>query len=123
MAPRKRSRSTSRRKKVTNKRSRSTSRKRVVRRKRSKSRSRKRSRSKSRSRKRSRSKSRSRKRKRSSSKGRKKLGRKMKKGEGYCVKCKTARDIKNPRVVTMKNGRKAMRGNCPVCGTGMFRIM
>jgi len=108
---RKRSRSTSRRKRTVRKRS--TSRKRVVRRKRSKSRSRKRKRSKSRSRKRSRSKS----------KGRKKLGRKMKKGEGYCVKCKGARMIKGARVVTMKNGRKAMRGNCPVCGTGMFRIM
>tara|TARA_R110001583_G_scaffold42733_2_gene135828 strand:- start:1786 stop:1890 length:105 start_codon:yes stop_codon:yes gene_type:complete len=24
---------------------------------------------------------------------------------------------------TMKNGRKAMKGKCPECGTGMFRIM
>jgi len=25
--------------------------------------------------------------------------------------------------VTMKNGRKAMKGKCPTCGTGMFRIL
>jgi len=37
--------------------------------------------------------------------------------EGYCVKCKTKREI------TMKNGRKAMKGKCPTCGTGMFRIL
>jgi hypothetical protein len=23
----------------------------------------------------------------------------------------------------MKNGRKAMKGECPTCGTGMFRIL
>jgi len=43
--------------------------------------------------------------------------------EGYCVKCKTKREIKNGNEVTMKNGRKAMKGECPTCGTGMFRIM
>jgi hypothetical protein len=47
----------------------------------------------------------------------------MKAGEGYCVKCKSARTITSPRVVTMKNGRKATRGTCGTCGTGMFRIM
>ena len=25
--------------------------------------------------------------------------------------------------VTMKNGRKAMKGKCPSCGTGMYRIL
>jgi len=43
--------------------------------------------------------------------------------EGYCVKCKTKREIKNANEVTMKNGRKAMKGECPECGTGMFRIL
>ncbi len=43
--------------------------------------------------------------------------------EGYCVKCKTKREISNGGEVTMKNGRKAMKGNCPVCNTGMFRIL
>lgn len=43
--------------------------------------------------------------------------------EGYCVKCKAKREIKDATEVTMKNGRKAMKGKCPVCGTGMFRIL
>ena len=43
--------------------------------------------------------------------------------EGYCVKCKAKREIKDSAEVTMKNGRKAMKGKCPECGTGMFRIM
>jgi len=43
--------------------------------------------------------------------------------EGYCVKCKSKKDIKGGAEVTMKNGRKAMKGTCPTCGTGMFRIL
>ena len=43
--------------------------------------------------------------------------------EGYCVKCKSKREIENGAEVTMKNGRKAMKGKCPTCGTGMFRIL
>jgi len=43
--------------------------------------------------------------------------------EGYCVKCKAKREIKGGAEVTMKNGRKAMKGSCPNCGTGMFRIL
>ena len=43
--------------------------------------------------------------------------------EGYCVKCKSKKEIKNEAEVTMKNGRKAMKGECPTCGTGMFRIL
>ena len=42
--------------------------------------------------------------------------------EGYCVKCKAKRTMKDAKQITMKNGRKAMKGVCPVCGTGMFRI-
>lgn len=42
--------------------------------------------------------------------------------EGFCVKCKTKRTIKNPEQVTMKNGRPAVRGVCPVTGTKMYRI-
>lgn len=40
----------------------------------------------------------------------------------YCVKCRTKRDVDNPERVTMKNGKPAMKGKCPVCGTGMYRI-
>ena len=43
--------------------------------------------------------------------------------QGYCVKCKTKRDIKDAKEVEMANGRKAMKGTCPVCGTGMFKIL
>jgi hypothetical protein len=42
---------------------------------------------------------------------------------GYCVKCKEKRPIANPQQVTMANGRPAMKGTCPVCGTGMFKIL
>lgn len=42
--------------------------------------------------------------------------------EGYCVKCKKKQEIKDAKEVTMKNGRKAMKGVCPACSTGMFRI-
>jgi hypothetical protein len=41
---------------------------------------------------------------------------------GYCVKCKASREIKNPQKITMKNGKPATSGSCPVCGTKMFRI-
>ena len=43
--------------------------------------------------------------------------------EGYCVKCKDKKEIKEAVEVTMKNGRNAMKGKCPTCGTGMFRIL
>lgn len=42
--------------------------------------------------------------------------------QGYCVKCRTKREIKNARNVTMKNGKPATQGVCPNCGTKMFRI-
>jgi hypothetical protein len=42
---------------------------------------------------------------------------------GYCVKCKEKREIKDPKQVVMKNGRKAIQGKCPVCGTGMYKIL
>jgi len=40
----------------------------------------------------------------------------------YCVKCRTKREIKDPQEVTLKNGRPAVKGTCPECGTKMFRI-
>ncbi len=40
----------------------------------------------------------------------------------YCVKCKAKREMLNPREVTMKNGRLAVRGTCVVCGTSLNRI-
>ena len=43
--------------------------------------------------------------------------------EAYCVKCREKREIKDPKEVTMKNGRPAMEGVCPVCGTKLFRML
>lgn len=43
--------------------------------------------------------------------------------EAYCVKCKAKKEMKEPKEVTMKNGRKAMQGTCPACKTGMFKIL
>jgi hypothetical protein len=42
--------------------------------------------------------------------------------QAYCVKCKSKRDMKNEKQVTMKNGRQALSGTCSVCGTKMFKI-
>ena len=41
---------------------------------------------------------------------------------GYCMKCKAQREIKNPKQITMKNGRPATEGACPVCSTKIFKI-
>lgn len=43
--------------------------------------------------------------------------------EGYCVKCKAKREMKDAKESTMANGRKAMKGTCSKCGTGMFKIL
>ncbi len=40
----------------------------------------------------------------------------------YCVKCRQKRDDPDAEHVTMKNGKPAMKGKCPVCGTGMYKI-
>ena len=41
---------------------------------------------------------------------------------GYCMKCKKKREMEQLTKVTMKNGRKATKGRCVVCGTKMFKI-
>ena len=38
------------------------------------------------------------------------------------MKCKKKVEIKNPKAITMKNGRPATQGTCPTCGTKVFRI-
>ncbi|MCM8798663.1 MAG: DUF5679 domain-containing protein [Candidatus Omnitrophica bacterium] len=42
--------------------------------------------------------------------------------EAYCVKCKAKKEMKDPEKVTLKNGRNAVKGKCPDCGTTLFRI-
>jgi len=43
--------------------------------------------------------------------------------EGYCVKCKSKKEIAGATEVRMKNGRRALKGRCPDCGTGMYKIL
>ncbi|MDD5613568.1 MAG: DUF5679 domain-containing protein [Candidatus Omnitrophica bacterium] len=43
--------------------------------------------------------------------------------EAYCVKCKAKKEMQDTQDVTLKNGRKALKGKCPVCGTSLFRIL
>jgi uncharacterized Zn finger protein (UPF0148 family) len=43
--------------------------------------------------------------------------------EGYCVKCKAKKEIVDAMEEVMKNGRKAIKGRCPTCGTVMFKIL
>ncbi len=40
----------------------------------------------------------------------------------YRVKCRAKRADPNAEKVTMKNGKPALKGKCPVCGTGMYKI-
>ncbi len=43
--------------------------------------------------------------------------------EAYYVKCRAKREIKDPKPVTLKNGKPAIQGLCPECNTKMFRIV
>lgn len=43
--------------------------------------------------------------------------------EGRCMRCKKQVEIKDGEEVVMKNGMKAMKGVCTVCGTKVFRIL
>ena len=42
--------------------------------------------------------------------------------QAYCMKCRSRKEMKDPKSITMKNGRPATQGTCPTCGTKMFRI-
>jgi RNase P subunit RPR2 len=42
--------------------------------------------------------------------------------EAYCVKCKKKVTMKDEQKITMKNGKKAVKGVCSNCGTKVFRI-
>ncbi len=42
--------------------------------------------------------------------------------EGYCMKCREKRTFEGT-IVTLKNGRPAAQGACPVCGTKLTRIL
>lgn len=42
--------------------------------------------------------------------------------DAFCVKCREKKTMKSPKETKMKNGRPAVKGTCPKCGTSMFRI-
>lgn len=42
--------------------------------------------------------------------------------EAYCVKCKTKREIVDPKPEFTSTGTPGTRGSCPVCGTTLFRM-
>ena len=42
--------------------------------------------------------------------------------QGYCMKCKDQRDMKNAVAAKMANGRDCVKGKCADCGTSMFKI-
>ena len=42
---------------------------------------------------------------------------------GYCVKCRKTQKMKNAKPVTTSNNRKAIKGECAVCGTKMMRFV
>ncbi len=42
--------------------------------------------------------------------------------QAYCMKCRKKVEIKNAKETTLKNKRPAIQGECPSCGTKVFRI-
>ena len=43
--------------------------------------------------------------------------------EGYCVKCREKRTVKDGKVETTANGRRMVKGTCPVCSTKVSRFL
>jgi hypothetical protein len=42
--------------------------------------------------------------------------------QAYCVKDRKMVEMKDPKQITLKNGRQAWQGTCPNCGTKVTRI-
>jgi DNA repair exonuclease SbcCD ATPase subunit len=40
----------------------------------------------------------------------------------YCEQCEAQRQTVDLQQITMRNGRPATRGTCPVCGSHLFKI-
>jgi predicted GH43/DUF377 family glycosyl hydrolase len=47
---------------------------------------------------------------------------KTKRIRAYCMKCRAKREMKNPRAITLKNGKPAIQGTCSRCGGKMLRM-
>jgi hypothetical protein len=44
-------------------------------------------------------------------------------GQAYCVKCRDFRDLIDPHLVTLSNGRPALQGACATCGCRLARVV
>ena len=42
--------------------------------------------------------------------------------EGYCLKCKKKISMDRIELIKMNNGKPALTGNCPNCGTKIYKI-
>ena len=42
--------------------------------------------------------------------------------KGYCVRCKTMREMKDPKESMTKKGTKIAKGKCPNCDTTICRM-
>jgi len=42
--------------------------------------------------------------------------------EGYCLKCRATREMLEPQNETLRNGRMATKGICPICRTIISRL-
>lgn len=43
--------------------------------------------------------------------------------EARCMKCKEAKEMKNPEIVQTARGGYMAKGKCPTCGTTMCAMM
>ena len=50
-------------------------------------------------------------------------GRGLTGNEGYCVKCRQKRPMRDARQIMTANHRKAIQGKCSICGTKMRRFI
>ena len=41
--------------------------------------------------------------------------------QAYCFKCRTKREMKRPQAIYNRAGAPATSGECPECGTKMYR--
>jgi Zn finger protein HypA/HybF involved in hydrogenase expression len=42
--------------------------------------------------------------------------------QAYCMTCRTKREMSHPKTIKTENGKPAIKGVCPKCGTKMYRI-
>jgi predicted RNA-binding Zn-ribbon protein involved in translation (DUF1610 family) len=42
--------------------------------------------------------------------------------KGYCVKCRKVVEMNDLEDAEFSNGKKAVKGTCPVCGKTLYRI-